>query len=322
MLIVYGDIAVDVVVQADGAPEPGGDASGGHIAILPGGSAANCAVAAARLGTPVQFVGVTGSDYLAEMLVKDLLDNAVGAPHLRRTPAPTAVVVVLINRHGERTFYSFRGAAASAAYGPIAADLLRPGDWLHLSGYSFQDECSRETALALIARGKEVGATISLDPSFHSARDFRTRMYPVLRDIDLLFPNREEAERMTGVRQPAEAAALLRALGPRVVAIKLGSEGCYVASDEGNTYVPAYPVHNVVDTTGAGDAFCGGFLTATLRNMPPNQAARVGHVVAASVIAREGGHGGSPRIAEIIEALDEYGDSALASALAQWKIAP
>ena len=320
MLIVYGDIAVDVVVQANSTPEPGGDASGCHIVILPGGSAANCAVAAARLGTPVQFVGVTGSDYLAEMLVKDLLDNAVGTPHLRRTPAPTAVVVVLINRHGERTFYSFRGAAASAAYGPIAADLLRPGDCLHLSGYSFQDECSRETALALIARAKEVGAMISLDPSFHSAYDFRTKMYPVLRDIDLLFPNREEAERMTGMSEPPQAATLLRALGPKTVVIKLGSDGCYVASDEANTYVPTYPIHDVVDTTGAGDAFCGGFLASTLRNMPPSEAARVGHAVAASVIARQGGHSGSPTIIEIIETLNRYGDTALASALAQSEI--
>jgi sugar/nucleoside kinase (ribokinase family) len=252
--------------------------------------------------------------------VKDLFENAVSTLHLRRTTAPTAVVVVILNRQGERAFYSFRGAAATAAYGPIAADLLRPGDWLHLSGYSFQDESSRETALALIARGKEVGATISLDPSFHSARDFRTKMYPVLADIDLLFPNREEAERMTGVSAPPQAAALLRTLGPKTVVIKLGSDGCYVASDEGNTYVPAYPVHDVVDATGAGDAFCGGFLASTLRNMPPSQATQVGHAVAASVIARRGGHIGSPTISEIIDALSRYGDTALASVLAQGEI--
>jgi len=314
-LIVYGDIAVDVTILARSTPAGGGDATDTEIYIRPGGSAANCAVAAARLGVPVEFIGVTGSDPLAQMLIDDLQDNGVGVQHLRRTAGPTAVIAVMVHPDGERTFYSFRGAAMSVPYGPLAPDLIQPGDFLHLSGYSFQDETSRQTALRLIDLGKQAGATISLDPSFHSAQDFRNKLSPVLADIDIILPNSQEARLMTGESVPERAAAAIRRLGPGTVVIKLGSEGCLLTSPHGSARAPAYPPAAVVDTIGAGDAFCGGFLTGLLHGLDPMDAARLGHVAAAHVIACRGGHAGAPGLPEVYEYLLARGDKGLACAV-------
>ena len=126
-LIVYGDIAIDVTIEADKTPLVGQDATDTRIALLPGGSAANCAAVAARLGAPVEFVGVTGMDHLARILVEDMQRCQVGTENLKQTPGPTAIVAVIVHPGGERTFYSFRGAATTVRYGPVPGELIRAG---------------------------------------------------------------------------------------------------------------------------------------------------------------------------------------------------
>lgn len=314
-LIVYGDIVIDVIAQVDTVPRAGQDAIVHHLELLPGGSAANCAVTAARLGTLVEFVGVTGQDHLAQLLIEDLRDNRVGSQYLRQTTGPTAVCIDIIGKDGERTFYSFRGASATRRYGTIPPDLIGGTDCLHVSGYSFQDAYSRETALGLMAQAKYQGALISLDPSFHFAREFESYSSGVLADIDFIFPNCEEARLMGGSHVPHEAAASIRALGPQTVVVKLGDLGCYIASDGVNVHVPAYPAVPVVDTTGAGDAFCGGFLSAILWGMQLEQAAKIGHAAAACVISERGGHRGCPTLDSLIELINGQGDDKLATVL-------
>jgi sugar/nucleoside kinase (ribokinase family) len=314
-LIVYGDVAVDVLVQISATPRIGQDAIVDHMALAPGGAAANCAVTAARLGTPVELVGVTGSDHLAHMLVEDLRRHGVSTQHLRQTDGPTAMCIDIINQDGERTFYSFRGAGALVPFGTTSPDLIGRQDCLHLSGYSFQAETSKETALALMAQARQSGALISLDPSFHFAREFVGSLSEMLVGTDFVFPNREEAQLMGGSDVPHQAADAIHVRGFKTVVVKLGHQGCYLASDRENIYIPAYPTSQVVDTTGAGDAFCGGFLTAILWGMGLEEAAKVGHAAAARVIGERGGHAGCPTLNEVIELVSKHGDEALASVL-------
>ena len=312
-LVVYGDIVIDVLVQFQAAPSVGHDVTADHISLIPGGSAANCAVTAARLGMAVDFVGVTGSDHLAQALVDDLRVNSVGTRYLRQTEAPTAIIVDMVNADGERTFYSFRGAITMVRYGAIPPELIGPQDHLHVSAYTFQDECSRETALALMARARERGATISLDPSVQFAREVRDRPPDILADLDFIFPNSDEAGLMSGRDDPRQGAAAIRDLGPKTVVVKLGPRGCYIASDREECFVPAYPATEVVDTTGAGDAFCGGFLMACLHGLELTEAARVGHAAAVHVIAQRGGHSASPTLDDVIRFVSQHGDEELAS---------
>lgn len=320
-LVVYGDLAVDLFVQVDSMPGVGQDAIVHHLAFLPAGSAANCAVTAARLGATVEFVGLTGHDHLTPILLEDLRTSQVRYGHLRQVEGPTAVIVAVVDQQGERTFYSYRGVSSWTAYGPLPPELLAPGDWLHLSGYSFQDEYSQATALAFIAQAEARGAHITLDPSFHFAREFRTRYASLLPALDFVFPNREEAYLMSGATDPEQAAAIIRTFGVKTVVMKLGSQGCLIASAEGNCYVPAYPAAQVVDTTGAGDAFCAGFLTGQLWGLAASASAKIGHGAAVCVIGQLGGHAGSPTLPQLLAHLTANGDAELAAVLRSLSLA-
>jgi sugar/nucleoside kinase (ribokinase family) len=314
-LIVYGDIGMDIFVQVDAIPHTGEDAIAHELALLPAGSAANCAAIAARLGTLVEFVGLTGRDQLAEMLVADLRKYQVGVRHLRQVDGPAAVIIAVVDAQGERTMFSYRGVSTQTAYGELPHDLIGHDDYLHLSGYSFQDEYSKASALACMAQAREKGARIALDPSFHFAREYKSNHAHALQDIDFIFPNREEAALMSGTDDPAAAAAIIRAFGPKTVVIKLGSQGCLIASNQATLHVPAYPANAVVDTTGAGDAFCGGFLAALLRGLDLCLAAKMGHATAVQVIGQSGGRTGAPTLAAVIDQLVNFGDVTLAGVL-------
>ncbi len=316
-IIAYGDVLVDVSVQVKTFPKSGQDAIVDDLRLLPGGSAANCAAVAAALGAVVKFIGVTGRDPFGAMLLQDLEQHGVDTRALRQVAGPTAMVITIIERTGERTFLSFRGMAAVVPYGSLPTSIVQAGDCLHISAYTFQTAHSRRTALSLMAAARKVGATISLDPSFHFARRALGSYRQVLDGLDFLFPNEEEASLMARTQDPAQAAKHLCDLGVKTVLLKLGAAGCLIATEAGMCRVPTYSPARVLDTTGAGDAFAGGFLAATLKGCPAEEAACVGHAAAAMVIAEVGGHAGAPTISQLRTFAQEKDDARLLAALAR-----
>jgi sugar/nucleoside kinase (ribokinase family) len=313
-LVVYGDINMDMAIVTDGVPRLGGDAVIRALSLLPGGSAANCAAVAARLGTPAEMAGAVGTDLIGRLLLDDLRACGVGVGHVRVEGESSGVVIALIGQGGERSFLSYRGANAAVAYGAPPPGLIAPGDLLHLSGYSFQDEHSRVAALAFMSAARSVGAQISLDPSFHFVGEIaEAGIFPLL---DLIFPNLDEACRLTGAADPQGAAAALRAAGCQTVIVTLGADGCYIDSAAGQAAIPAYAPAQVVDTIGAGDAFCGGFLTGWLRGWSAADSARLGHAAAAGVLAAAGGRAGALAHDAMVAFLWKSGEGRLASALA------
>jgi ribokinase len=297
-LFVYGDAALDIRLQTDEFPQLGGDVSVSSLDFLPGGSASNCAAVASRLGAAVSLIGVTGDDDRAQTLIDDLAEHGVDLTHMRHVVGAPGIILAVIGAHGERTFFSYRGVNASHPYGELPSALFGEGDILHISGYTFQTEHSRKTAHQLIERAKlQPNCYVSLDPSYLFARDWKDAM--LLASLDYCFPNREEAYLMTTERDPERAAAHLRRAGVKTVIIKLGAEGCYVASDDVTTYLPAYTTAHVIDTIGAGDAFCGGFFSSRLAGHDACESARIGMAAAAYVIAVAGGHAGAPTLEQV-----------------------
>ncbi|MBX3081542.1 MAG: carbohydrate kinase family protein [Anaerolineae bacterium] len=304
-LFVYGDAALDIRLQTDDFPQLGGDVEVSSLDFLPGGSASNCAVVAARLGATVNLIGITGTDARAQVLIDDLAQHGIDLTYLRQVNGAPGVILAVIGAHGERTFFSYRGVNATCTYGELPPTLFGHGDILHISGYTFQTAHSRATAYALIERARaQSDCHISLDPSYLSARDWKDP--DLFATLDFCFPNREEAYLMTGERDPERAAEQLRAAGVKTVAIKLGDQGCYVTSAHGSAHLPAYTADQVVDTIGAGDAFCGGFLCAILAGEGEQDAARLGMAAAAYVIAVAGGHAGAPTREQALRLMDAH----------------
>lgn len=288
-LIFFGDLCADMGLRVRQLPLSGQDGIVESRTMSVGGAAANCAICATRLGARVELLGVIGRDSFGELILDELKKDAVGVEHVRTVDTSTGLVIVAVDPSGERTMFSFRGANA-CDYGPLSNSLMEPEDCLYLSGYSFQTDHSRSTAIELLRLAKATGAVTALDPSYTFARDVRARHADVFADLDFLFPNQVEARLLSGSSDVKDAAAIIKDLGVRTVVVTLGAEGCYVLSEDVSELVPTCAGVNVVDTTGAGDAFCAGFLTGVLRGMDCVASARMGHEAAAEVIGVMGSH--------------------------------
>jgi sugar/nucleoside kinase (ribokinase family) len=248
-LVVLGDLMVDVVARIVGPLAHGSDTPA-QISVQGGGSAANTAAWAASIGTDVALVCRVGDDERGRAALPDLDVRAVVDPE-----KPTGTCVVLVEPGGERTMLPDPGAND----GPLPEIPL--GDHLHVVGYALLRDGPRASALAAIDRARGAGMSVSVDPSSWAL--LRPGAIP---PVDLLLPNEREAEYLDGE-----------------MAVKLGAGG----ARWGDVHVPAEPVE-VVDTTGAGDAFAAGFLSAHLTGAGRREALEAGCRLAARAVAQVG----------------------------------
>jgi ribokinase len=290
-VVVVGDVATDVVVVLAGDPAPGSDRPA-SIRTRGGGAGANVAVHLAQLGTPVLLAGCVGDDAAGTGLIAELQAAGVDLA-LRVVPgAATGTVVSLVEPDGQRSMLSDRGANLELRSGDVPAP--RPGGHLHLSGYTLLDPGPRAAGLAALAAGRAAGCTVSVDPaSIGPLATYGTdRWLADTSGATVLLPNADEARLLTGCADVTDAA---RALAARheVVAVSLGADGALWASGSSLVHRPAHPAE-VVDTTGAGDAFAAGLLAAWLAtredgvDVDPAGALDAGLARAAEVVRRPG----------------------------------
>jgi sugar/nucleoside kinase (ribokinase family) len=286
-VVVVGDIATDVVAVLSGEPAPGSDRAAA-IRTRGGGAGANVAVHLGRLGVPVTLAGCVGDDAAATTLLAEL--DAAGVTCAVRSVrgGVTGTIVSLVEPGGQRSMLADRGANLELA--PADVPALPPGAHLHLSGYTLLDPRPRTAGLAALAAAASAGATTSVDP----ASTGPLTAYGVDRwladtaGVTLVLPNADEARLLTGCADAADAALAL-AGRHRAVAVTLGAEGALWCSGEHLVHRPAPPTR-VVDTTGAGDAFTAGLLSAWLAAPDGDPAALLdsGMAVAAGVVRRPG----------------------------------
>ena len=290
-LTSVGDFAWDVLIRTNTELQRGGDTFG-EVMLLPGGSAANVAVWAARCGLNAHFVGKVGTDRLGEMAHENLADEGV-VDHMIVTESHlTGSVGVFVDHTGERSMVSGHGADHFLFPSELPRDLLRVTPHLHLTAWSFFVDPPRAAAREAARLAKEGGATISFDPSSFQLIDEMgvDEFLSVTNDlqIDLLLPNKEEGAVLTGEREPEAIAHKLAELYPGAsIVLKLDAEGALPLADDGPVKIPP-ATNNLVDATGAGDSFAGAFLAKLLRGASEIEAAEFGCRVAAWVIENLG----------------------------------
>jgi sugar/nucleoside kinase (ribokinase family) len=283
-LFTFGDLVLDVVARPAGPLAPDTDTEG-DVIPAPGGSAANFAVWAARLGAPVRFAGRVGDDLLGRALVDDLRREGV-EPYVVHDPVRPTAVLVLLAEGTQRHMMVPRGANHHFSPADLPEEAIRTSGWLHVTGYSFFWPAAAEGAERALAVAREAGLPISFDPS--SAGFIRKRGLKLPAGLQLLLPNLEEALALTGAASPEDAARLLGEAVPLVV-VKLGPEGALLCQGGALTRVPpAVPDGPVVDTTGAGDCWGAAFVTALRQGAAPAEAAAGANRLAARVVARMG----------------------------------
>ncbi|KQV93132.1 sugar kinase [Streptomyces sp. Root369] len=290
-LLVVGDVITDVVARHRG-PLAAGTDTAAAIRTVPGGAGANVACWAARGGgAEVRLLGRVGAD-AAAWHERELTACGV-RPRLVVDPeAPTGTVICLVDtgEAAERTFLTDSGASLRLQPDDWSDALLDDVAWLHLSGYLLFSEPSRALVAVALESARARGVPVSLDPA--SAGFLRElgvdRCLSLIEGVDVLLPSRDEACLLTGLPDAADAAAKLSRHVPLVV-VKQGAEGAVIARS-GSVYaqVPAVAA-TPRDTTGAGDAFTGGFLAALLAGAAPEDAAADGCRAGALAVQRVGG---------------------------------
>ncbi|MDF9816558.1 PfkB family carbohydrate kinase [Streptomyces sp. SPB162] len=287
-LLVIGDVVTDIVALHHKPLAPDTDTSA-RIAVRPGGSGANTAAWAARSGADVRLLARAGAD--SADWHRDVLRRCGVRPHLRVDPSlPTAVVIALVDASAERTLVTDSGASVRLGPADWDAALLDGTGQLHLSGYLFFNEAGRRLAALAITAARAGGIPVSVDPAstgFLQQLGVR-RFLDAVGEADLLLPNLAEARLLTGDADPVRAAEQL-STGHRVAVVKLGAAGALVA--EHGTLTARVPgaTADAVDTTGAGDAFAGGFLAARLSGADLAGAAAAGCRTGAAAVATVGG---------------------------------
>lgn len=250
-----------------------------------GGNGSNTSYGLAKLGAPVRLLGQVGDDDFGRRVMAKLREAGVDCTAVVTGEAATACTVVLVKPDGSRAFLHCPGASLAAFAEPI---VFGAGyNHFHLANlYSLPR--MRQHAAANVENAHFAGLTTSMDTGWDSRGEWMTVLKPCLPHVDLLFVNHSESRWLTGHEDPRGAAKVFRELGARTVIVKLGARGCALFGDGLDETVPGFSV-NVVDTTGAGDCFAAGFLTALYRGMDIVQAARFANAVGALGVQKLGG---------------------------------
>lgn len=288
---VVGSLNLDLVVRVARLPGPGETVSGEDVFRNPGGKGANQAVAAARLGRRVAMVGRVGDDAAGRELLAALEADGVGTSQVRAVAGvPSGTAFITVGDDGENQIVVSPGANARLT----PEDVEEAGPALRAAAVTL---LQLEVPLAAVAAAAgTAGGRVVLNPA-----PVRELPAELLGRVDVLVPNRVELAQLAGGAVPAtvaEAVELAGRLPARAVVVTLGADGALVVEDGDAGHVPAVPVR-AVDTTAAGDAFCGGLADALAAGAALEDAARRAARVAAAACLRPGAQASLPTPADL-----------------------
>ena len=265
VVVVIGDVINDFIVRPIGPIAVGTDTPS-RIERSPGGSGANQAAWLAALQTPARFVGRAGSQD-ASYHRNALEQLGVDVRLASADDQATGTIVVLVAADGERSMFTDRGANSALGEADLPEGILDGARLLHVSGYQLFEPGSRAAVRRLWAAARDAGIATSVDPaSVAGLREVGRESFLEWTSGALFaFPNLDEGRLLSGADEPGEIVSSLLDRY-RVVALKLGPSGAMVASTDGQKVEVGPRDGVIVDSTGAGDAFCAGFLASWMRD--------------------------------------------------------
>ena len=298
-VFVMGSINQDFVLKVERRPKPGETVTNAELSKGSGGKGANQAAAAAFLGTSVAFLGRVGDDEFGEPLVRALGEKGIDTSLIgRASGASTGAAFITVTPDGENAITVAPGANRSLTPEDVEAASEAIGGARVLVA---QMEIPVETVLRAVEVATERGtrALVNLAPVLEVPRGLLERLDPlVVNEHEAAFLLGSEVE---GVEGAIAAAPKLLSLGPRSAVITVGEAGAVFASGESTEHLPA-PKVDVVDTTGAGDAFVGALATKLARDASLEEAVAYAVRAGAAAVTKEGAQGALPT-PEAVEAL-------------------
>jgi len=296
-ILVIGELNVDIVATGlRSLPEMGAEILAEDCELTLGSASAIFAAGAAKLGHTVTFVSQVGRDYFGNFCIGKLKQLGVATRHVaRRADEKTGITIALSGQH-DRALVTYCGAVATLTSACVDEALMKRHNHLHLTSYYLQ-KALQPSFPEIFRRAKALGLTTSFDPNSDPSNKWSKSIDGVLRYTDVLFVNEREAAQLTRSRTPKAA---LKTLGMKVhcAVIKRGPHGAMAILDGAAASHSGFKV-TAVDTTGAGDSFDAGFITAYLREAPLPECLRIGNACGALSATRVGGTSGQPTETEL-----------------------
>ncbi len=310
-LCTVGNANLDVYLVIREMPAPDSETIVDELYEGPGGAAANVAVASAKLGLKVRFLGCLGDDARASVFLDSLKREGVETSFVYRVPSgATGVVIVMVEKDtGMKRMLAFRGANEALSPDLFPEESFQEIEWMHISSIK------PEKARGFLVKAKKVGCITSYDPG-GAAKEGLNPHREILSMVDVLMLNEFELKSLTGF-DCHEGASKLIDLGVKTVVVKLGSKGAALYEKDSYETAEAFRV-KVLDTTGAGDAFNAGYIFSKMAGLNVKESLVFANAVAALKISRRGARS-SPTLAEVLEFLDRTGFHCLkAKILSKW----
>jgi sugar/nucleoside kinase (ribokinase family) len=294
---VFGNVTLDVICKTvDDVPRHA-SLSFEQVRVSPGGCASNVALGLAGLDVQTALIAHSGDDDAAFLIHRYWQRAGLDVSRVQRIPGtPTGTSIGLVDSDAQPRFIHTSGANAT-----LTVDDLHPAElaqWgagvLHIAGFFVLPGLLDGRLPGALADARRQGLFTSLDVVRSPRMQQPEALWPCLPHLDLFQCNAAEAQIITGRDQPEEAAALFRSRGSRAVVVKAGERGCWLDCDASldgvarQEWTPALPVENVVDTTGAGDAFAAGLLASWLAQRDLLKACQAGHRAAARIVQHLG----------------------------------
>lgn len=259
-----------------------------------GGSAANTIVGLARLGLQTGFVGKVAADREGKILLDEFRKEGVDVSGVTVSEGGrSGSVMGYVDQKGDRALYVDPGVNDQLNIEDIELDYVSGAQFLHLSSFVGDKPFNAQKEVL----SKDSGMKVCFDPGALYARKGLDVIKPIIQRSYALFPNEIEVKLLTGLGYK-EGAKKLMGLGAEIVAVKLGKSGCYVTNGKESHMIEAYKVE-AVDTTGAGDAFCAGFIYGLVKGKSLFECGKLGNFVASRCVSAMGARTGLPRLADM-----------------------
>ncbi|RLI65714.1 MAG: hypothetical protein DRO67_02300 [Candidatus Asgardarchaeum californiense] len=292
-VVAIGNANIDLILLAEKFPKRDEKVIVREINETPGGSAGNFATGMSRLGVKTGFIGKIGDDEYGKKFIESLLAENIDVSQIKKVKEVRTGMTVIINTvRGGHVLYAYRGANNLLGFDDFNLDYIGKAKVFHLASIN------KKLLEAAIKTREKVDTKLSLDPGRQVLKMGLKKLESSLKYADFLFMNVTEFQLLTG-KSPASSS--IKELAERldaIVSIQRGKHGSIVSDGKQVIEIPAFKV-NVVDTTGAGDAYAVGFIFAALKNESIYKCGVYGNAVAAMQITKVGGRNGLPTVSEL-----------------------
>jgi ribokinase len=263
-----------------------------------GGSAANTMVGLARLGCRTGFIGKVADDKEGQLLTRHFQEEGVDAKGIVTVKAGrSGTVMGFIDGKGNRALFVDPGVNDTIMPEEIKKEYVRQTEFLHLASFVGQNSFQTQTKLV---EALPRNVKVSFDPGEIYAGKGLKALEPILNRTYVFMPSARELQMLGGKADYKENAEFMIGKGVRIVAVKMGNKGCYVTDGKESHRIEAFKV-KVVDTTGAGDAFCAGFLYGLIKKKNLAECGKIGNFVASRCVMNMGARTGLPKLEDLVE---------------------